>query len=181
MLRQPIWTGEQARSGRSAYVQRDQLENQTSSPVNCFFDQPTSRVLDQGSAAIRGAQFLALHLRWDLPALLGATRLGTDEDTCWTQSDAAPWCPTTEHRVGLRDHCECWSRDEAHAECNVSAVLLQHLTYSDAPIKRTAVERQVNRQILYLFILLLILSLVSTIGSSIRKVSLGIEICLQWS
>ena len=40
----------------------------------------------------------------------------------------------------------------------------------EAPVKRTAVERQVNRQILYLFILLLILSLVSTIGSSIRKV-----------
>jgi hypothetical protein len=42
---------------------------------------------------------------------------------------------------------------------------------SDAPIKRTAVERQVNMQILYLFILLLILSLVSTIGSSVRTVS----------
>ncbi|WRT66492.1 uncharacterized protein IL334_003451 [Kwoniella shivajii] len=39
---------------------------------------------------------------------------------------------------------------------------------TDAPIKRTAVERQVNRQILYLFVLLLILSLVSTIGGSIR-------------
>lgn len=40
----------------------------------------------------------------------------------------------------------------------------------DAPVKRTAVERQVNTQILYLFILLLILSLISTIGSSIRTV-----------
>nr|XP_019046460.1 phospholipid-transporting ATPase [Kwoniella bestiolae CBS 10118]OCF25390.1 phospholipid-transporting ATPase [Kwoniella bestiolae CBS 10118] len=39
---------------------------------------------------------------------------------------------------------------------------------TDAPVKRTAVERQVNRQILYLFVLLLILSLVSTIGGSIR-------------
>lgn len=39
---------------------------------------------------------------------------------------------------------------------------------SEAPIKRTAVERQVNRQILYLFLLLIVLSLVSTIGSSIR-------------
>ncbi|KAJ9119842.1 hypothetical protein QFC24_005556 [Naganishia onofrii] len=38
-----------------------------------------------------------------------------------------------------------------------------------APIKRTAVEHQVNRQIIYLFGLLLILSLVSTIGSSIRN------------
>ncbi|KAG7527721.1 hypothetical protein FFLO_06652 [Filobasidium floriforme] len=37
-----------------------------------------------------------------------------------------------------------------------------------APIKRTAVERQVNQQIIFLFILLLILSLISTIGSSIR-------------
>jgi phospholipid-transporting ATPase len=37
-----------------------------------------------------------------------------------------------------------------------------------APIKRTAVEHQVNRQIIYLFGLLLILSLISTIGSSIR-------------
>ncbi|KAJ3733837.1 calcium transporting ATPase [Lentinula guzmanii] len=37
-----------------------------------------------------------------------------------------------------------------------------------APIKRTAVERQVNIQIVYLFILLLLLSIGSTIGSSIR-------------
>ncbi|WVF71294.1 hypothetical protein IAT40_006097 [Kwoniella sp. CBS 6097] len=39
---------------------------------------------------------------------------------------------------------------------------------TEAPVKRTAVERQVNRQILYLFVLLLVLSLVSTIGGSIR-------------
>ncbi|WVR06936.1 hypothetical protein IAU60_003972 [Kwoniella sp. DSM 27419] len=39
---------------------------------------------------------------------------------------------------------------------------------TDAPIKRTAVERQVNRQILYLFVLLIVLSLVSTVGGSIR-------------
>ncbi|KII95736.1 hypothetical protein PLICRDRAFT_98979 [Plicaturopsis crispa FD-325 SS-3] len=37
-----------------------------------------------------------------------------------------------------------------------------------APIKRTAVERQVNVQIVFLFVLLLALSLGSTIGSSIR-------------
>lgn len=41
---------------------------------------------------------------------------------------------------------------------------------SAAPIKRTAVERQVNVQIVFLFILLLALSLGSTIGSSIRSV-----------
>lgn len=38
-----------------------------------------------------------------------------------------------------------------------------------APIKRTAVERQVNVQIVFLFIVLLALSLSSTIGSSIRQ------------
>ncbi|KAF9010470.1 calcium transporting ATPase [Cyathus striatus] len=38
-----------------------------------------------------------------------------------------------------------------------------------APIKRTAVERQVNVQIVFLFILLLALSIGSTIGSSIRS------------
>ncbi|KAI0820969.1 calcium transporting ATPase [Irpex lacteus] len=38
-----------------------------------------------------------------------------------------------------------------------------------APIKRTAVERQVNTQIVFLFILLVALSLGSTIGSSIRS------------
>ena len=37
-----------------------------------------------------------------------------------------------------------------------------------APIKMTAVERQVNVQIVFLFILLLALSIGSTIGSSIR-------------
>ncbi|KAF5322350.1 hypothetical protein D9619_001712 [Psilocybe cf. subviscida] len=36
------------------------------------------------------------------------------------------------------------------------------------PVKRTAVERQVNQQIVFLFILLLALSLGSTVGSSIR-------------
>lgn len=38
-----------------------------------------------------------------------------------------------------------------------------------APIKRTAVERQVNVQIIFLFILLLALSIGSTVGSSIRQ------------
>ncbi|KAJ1305911.1 hypothetical protein OPQ81_010630 [Rhizoctonia solani] len=38
-----------------------------------------------------------------------------------------------------------------------------------APIKRTAVERQVNVQIVFLFMVLLALSLSSTIGSSIRQ------------
>lgn len=47
---------------------------------------------------------------------------------------------------------------------------------SDAPVKRTAVERQVNMQILYLFILLIVLSLISTIGNSIRTVSFGREL-----
>ena len=40
-----------------------------------------------------------------------------------------------------------------------------------APIKRTVVERQVNVQIVFLFVMLLALSLGSTIGSSIRTVS----------
>lgn len=39
---------------------------------------------------------------------------------------------------------------------------------TEPPVKRTAVERQVNRQILFLFVLLLVLSLISTIGNSIR-------------
>ncbi|KIY61355.1 phospholipid-translocating P-type ATPase [Cylindrobasidium torrendii FP15055 ss-10] len=38
-----------------------------------------------------------------------------------------------------------------------------------APIKRTAVEREVNLQIVFLFILLLLLSIGSTVGSSIRS------------
>lgn len=40
-----------------------------------------------------------------------------------------------------------------------------------APIKRTAVERQVNVHIVFLFLFLLALSIGSTIGSSIRTVS----------
>jgi phospholipid-transporting ATPase len=49
-------------------------------------------------------------------------------------------------------------------------IILLSLTLisSAAPIKRTAVERQVNVQIVFLFILLLALSVGSTIGSSIR-------------
>lgn len=39
---------------------------------------------------------------------------------------------------------------------------------TEPPVKRTAVERQVNRQIFFLFCLLLVLSLISTIGNSIR-------------
>ena len=46
-----------------------------------------------------------------------------------------------------------------------------------APIKRTAVERQVNVQIVFLFMLLLGLSIGSTIGSSIRTV--GFLFCLS--
>jgi hypothetical protein len=41
---------------------------------------------------------------------------------------------------------------------------------SAAPIKRTAVEKQVNTQIVYLFGLLLALSVGSTIGASIQMV-----------
>lgn len=41
---------------------------------------------------------------------------------------------------------------------------------SAAPIKRTAVERQVNTQIVFLFCLLLALSVGSTIGASIQMV-----------
>jgi phospholipid-transporting ATPase len=41
-----------------------------------------------------------------------------------------------------------------------------------APVKRTAVERQVNKQILFLFLALIALSLASTVGSSIRSVRL---------
>lgn len=43
---------------------------------------------------------------------------------------------------------------------------------TEPPVKRTAVERQVNKQILYLFILLLVMSIVSAIGSCIRNVSM---------
>lgn len=39
---------------------------------------------------------------------------------------------------------------------------------TEPPVKRTAVERQVNKQILYLFCLLLLMSLVSAIGNCIR-------------
>ncbi|BEI85482.1 hypothetical protein CcaverHIS002_0508830 [Cutaneotrichosporon cavernicola] len=39
---------------------------------------------------------------------------------------------------------------------------------TEPPVKRTAVEKQVNRQILYLFALLLLMSLVSAIGNCIR-------------
>lgn len=44
-------------------------------------------------------------------------------------------------------------------------------TLSAAPIKRTAVEKQVNVHIIFLFIFLLVLSIGSTVGSSIRAVS----------
>jgi phospholipid-transporting ATPase len=43
-------------------------------------------------------------------------------------------------------------------------------TSSAAPVKRTAVERQVNKQIFFLFLALIALSLASTIGSGIRSV-----------
>ena len=46
-----------------------------------------------------------------------------------------------------------------------------------APIKRTALEKQVNVQIVFLFGLLLALSIGSTIGSSIRTVSEVLTIC----
>lgn len=48
----------------------------------------------------------------------------------------------------------------------------QHRNATAAPIKRTAVERQVNVQIVFLFFLLLALSVGSSIGSVIRMVGL---------
>jgi phospholipid-transporting ATPase len=51
---------------------------------------------------------------------------------------------------------------------------------TSAPIKRTAVERQVNVQIVFLFVFLLALSLGSTVGSSIRSVSGCSCCCLLW-
>jgi phospholipid-transporting ATPase len=62
------------------------------------------------------------------------------------------------------------------------------LGYSAAPIKRTAVERQVNIHIIFLFVFLLALSIGSTIGASINTVCLlyllhqrlGLTDILQW-
>lgn len=51
---------------------------------------------------------------------------------------------------------------------NQSLELTCGFAISAAPIKRTAVERQVNTQIVFLFGLLLALSLGSTIGASIQ-------------
>jgi phospholipid-transporting ATPase len=42
---------------------------------------------------------------------------------------------------------------------------------TSAPIKRTKVERQVNVHIIFLFVVLLLLSLASSIGSAVRTVS----------
>lgn len=53
----------------------------------------------------------------------------------------------------------------------MSGTVADTMLGSAAPIKRTAVERQVNIQIVFLFVLLLALSIGSTIGSSIREVS----------
>lgn len=50
-----------------------------------------------------------------------------------------------------------------------------------APIKRTAVERQVNIHIIFLFFLLMALSLGSTIGSSIRTVRIFVVLKLLLS
>lgn len=44
---------------------------------------------------------------------------------------------------------------------------------SATPIKRTAVERMVNTQILFLFAILLALSIGSAIGTTVRTVSIA--------
>lgn len=63
-------------------------------------------------------------------------------------------------------------RNATSAHLHVNVVLrLTIPDFSAAPIKRTAVERQVNVHIVFLFALLLALSIGSTIGSSIRTVS----------
>jgi len=60
----------------------------------------------------------------------------------------------------------------------ISKILLKlNRNATVAPIKRTAVERQVNAKIVFLFVLLLALSLASTIGSVIRMV--GFLGCVQ--
>lgn len=59
----------------------------------------------------------------------------------------------------------CETQRELH---NFLITILVYRSVRAAPVKRTAVERQVNTQIIFLFILLLALSLGSTVGSSIR-------------
>ena len=64
----------------------------------------------------------------------------------------------------------CGTRRKQAFALHTSFVLRRDL--SAAPIKRTAVERQVNVHIVFLFIFLLALSIGSTVGSSIRSVGI---------
>ena len=67
-----------------------------------------------------------------------------------------------------------WSRDQANAQCNASLIPpkfdVADVSTSAAPIKRTAVEKMVNVQIIFLFIILLALSIGSSVGTFVRTV-----------
>lgn len=67
----------------------------------------------------------------------------------------------------LRATRQSWCETQRELQSFLIAILV-YRSIRAAPVKRTAVERQVNTQIIFLFILLLALSLGSTIGSSIR-------------
>jgi len=162
-----IWTGKC--KGGLRQRQGNQLEDPTSTPIDSTSDQSASRVFDTGPPAVGSAEFVIVHLRRQFPAFLCSSRIRADKDPGWAEPDASTWCPAPQHGMGLRHRRQRRTRDQTYAQRNVRGQM-RRADASDAPVKRTAVERQVNRQILYLFILLLILSLVSTIGSSVRKV-----------
>lgn len=56
-------------------------------------------------------------------------------------------------------------------QCGAHLSSCAWISHRQAPIKRTNVEKQVNSRIIILFALLVLLSLVSTVGGVIRTVS----------
>lgn len=153
------------------WAQGNKSENQTSSSFYGFTYKSSLRIFASRTHPFRTSKFIFIYVWWYLPPFFRSSWICAYKNSRWSKPNAAERCPVEEYRLGVWCDSQCGSRDEAHAKCDVrNRIWLGRCWYlcSEAPVKRTAVERQVNRQILYLFLLLIVLSLVSTIGSSIR-------------
>lgn len=158
-------------------TQRNEPEDKASPPANFELDLPEPRHRSSWPTAQRTPEQQPIHLRGDN----GASRRvrPSAHNSFWSRSNAASWRSSSKHPLAVRSGCFHGSRNEVDEECHVCLhpffvySMLRHR--SAAPIKRTAVERQVNLQIVFLFFLLLALSIGSTIGSSIRTVRLPLH------
>ncbi|KAF8328241.1 uncharacterized protein EI90DRAFT_3126404 [Cantharellus anzutake] len=147
------------------YVETSNLDGETNLKIKQASPQTFDIVTPQMFMALRG------RLRSELPN----NSLYTYDGTLSLQTGAGGFSGPTERQIPLSPDQMLLRGAQLRNTSWVYGLVVftGHETKlmrnaTAAPIKRTAVERQVNVQIVFLFLALLALSLASTIGSSIR-------------